>query len=111
MIFLASPWVLWVNCRIGVAQSTNSIVVTAILIVVAVTPRNEAVNGALAEDDADPPVEAVFLSLLHAAVNSAAASRTATADRTRTMVPPTRVVCSAVAENFFDTTHWRRGLH
>jgi hypothetical protein len=80
--------------------------------VVAVTPRKDAVNGTFDdEDDADAPVEAVFLSLLHAAVNSAAASSTATADRIRTMVPPTRVVCSADAENFFDTTHWRRGLH
>jgi hypothetical protein len=76
--------------------------------VVADTPRKDAVNGAFEEDAFDDVVD--FLSLPHAASISVAASRTATADRTRNIVPPTRVVRSTGAELLFDTTHWRSGL-
>ena len=49
------------------------------------------------------PAAVVFLSLLHAVMTSIATSATAIPDRTRTMVPPTRVVCSAGADHSFWT--------
>jgi hypothetical protein len=109
IVFRSSPWFESTNW----AMHSKSTTATPILISVAVIPRNDALSGTLEDDDAEEPdtVAAVFLLLLQADKIKTAASSRATADRIRTMVPPTRVVCSAVAENFFDTTHWRRGLH
>src|SRR5580765_8712612 len=86
MIFSSSPWLLSMNCSRHLKSTTTN----ATLIEVFVTPRNESVSAAEADDEPDPPPEDVFLSLLHAVKTSTAATAMTTPDRNRAMVPPTR---------------------
>src|SRR6478672_8856953 len=74
------------NCSRHLKSTTTN----ATLIEVFVTPRNESVSAADADDEPDPPPEDVFLSLLHAVKTSTAARAMTTPDRNRAMVPPTR---------------------
>src|SRR4051812_1026261 len=86
MIFSSSPWLLSMNCSRHLKSTTTN----ATLIDVFVTPLNESVSAADADDEPDPPPDDVFLSLLHAVNTSTAVRTMTTPDRNRAIVPPTR---------------------